>query len=227
MIRIEMIMIETIWMIEPWHWLVLGFLLMIAEIFIPTFASLWFGTAAVIVAALSWLLPVPIVVQVLIWLALSLLFMFAWIKYIKPLSVNRSRAALGNTTIIGEVGIIVAKPQVGSLGLVRFNVPIVGADEWPCRTVDDNVEAGDRVVVTAIDVEVLTVALTRRIAVDKNMIQPDINNNFKTLEASSSNVEVVRAKTTEDNPQRVKSSSLSLNKQALDRDRLKKKFTDR
>ena len=53
-------MIETIWMIEPWHWLVLGFSLMIAEIFIPTFASLWFGAAAVIVAALAWLLPIPL-----------------------------------------------------------------------------------------------------------------------------------------------------------------------
>ena len=61
-------MIETIWMIEPWHWLVLGFSLMIAEIFIPTFASLWFGAAAVIVAALAWLLPIPLLFQVLIGL---------------------------------------------------------------------------------------------------------------------------------------------------------------
>ena len=84
-------MIETIWMIEPWHWLVLGFSLMIAEIFIPTFASLWFGAAAVIVAALAWLLPISLLFQVLIWLTLSVLFMFAWVKYIKPLSMSRKR----------------------------------------------------------------------------------------------------------------------------------------
>ena len=59
-------MIEAVFMIEPWHWLVLGFTLMIAEMFIPTFASLWFGAAAVIVAALAWLLPL-IEKQYIIW----------------------------------------------------------------------------------------------------------------------------------------------------------------
>ena len=42
---------ETLWMIEPWHWLVLGFILLIIEMFVPTFASLWFGAAAIIVLA--------------------------------------------------------------------------------------------------------------------------------------------------------------------------------
>ena len=134
-------MIETIWMIEPWHWLVLGFSLMIAEIFIPTFASLWFGAAAVIVAALAWLLPIPLLFQVLIWLTLSVLFMFAWVKYIKPLSMSRKKAAQHSNLIIGETGMIVVKPQKGISGMVRFNVPIWGADEWPCRTAGVKVEA--------------------------------------------------------------------------------------
>ncbi|TXD96742.1 NfeD family protein [Psychrobacter frigidicola] len=156
-------MIETIYMIEPWHWLVLGFLLMIAEMFIPTFASLWFGAAAVIVAALSWLLPISLLWQVLIWLSLSVIFMLAWFKYIKPLSVNRTKAGLGGSVIIGETGMIVAKPQADALGRVRFSVPIVGADEWFCRTRDEEVEVGDRVVVTEIIGNELIVALTKRI----------------------------------------------------------------
>jgi len=203
-------MIETIWMIEPWHWLVLGFLLMIAEIFIPTFASLWFGAAAVIVAALSWLLPVPLILQVIIWLALSVLFMFAWVKYIKPLSVDRTKAGLGGGVIIGETGMIIVKPQAGKLGVVRFNVPIVGADEWACRVNDDSVEVGDRVVVTDISGNELIVAPTRRIeaqAVNRPNIAP-------TVESPS-----VAAK--------AKVGRLNLNKPGLDRDRLKKKFMDK
>ena len=201
-------MIETIWMIEPWHWLVLGFLLMIAEIFIPTFASLWFGAAAVLVAVLSWLLPVPLVLQVIIWLSLSVLFMFAWVKYIKPLSVDRTKAGLGGSVIIGETGMIVVKPQAGSPGRVRFNVPIVGADEWFCRTKDEHVEIGDRVVVTDITGNELIVAPTQRIAAPTTINRPSINEY-------------------ELNSLKVKQSKLSLHKEDLDRTRLNKKFSDR
>lgn len=65
---------ETLWMIEPWHWLVLGFVLLIVEMFVPTFASLWFGAAAIIVAALTWLLPIGFSLQIVIWLVLSAVF---------------------------------------------------------------------------------------------------------------------------------------------------------
>lgn len=155
---------ETIWIIEPWHWLVLGFFLMLAEMFIPTFASLWFGMAAIIVAILLWLLPMSLMVQVLIWLALSVSFMFAWFKYIKPLSVNRTQAGLDSSVIIGETGMMVLKPYAGTLGRVRFSVPIVGADEWSCRTLDESIEVGDRVLVTAIHGNELTVTTTKHAA---------------------------------------------------------------
>ncbi|MGP4863057.1 NfeD family protein [Psychrobacter sp. T6-5] len=171
-------MIETIWMIEPWHWLVLGFSLMIAEIFIPTFASLWFGAAAVIVAALAWLLPIPLLFQVLIWLSLSVLFMFAWVKYIKPLSMNRKKVGQSSDLIIGETGMIVVKPQKGISGMVRFNVPIWGADEWPCRTAGVNVETGDRVVVVKMVGDEMVVAPTQRLQAPKTIypnITPTIN----------------------------------------------------
>lgn len=177
-------MIETIWMIEPWHWLVLGFSLMIAEIFIPTFASLWFGAAAVIVAALAWLLPIPLLFQVLIWLTLSVLFMFAWVKYIKPLSINRKKAGQSSDLIIGETGMIVVKPQKGISGMVRFNVPIWGADEWPCRTAGVNVETGDRVVVIKVVGDEMVVAPTQRLQAPKTMhpnITPTINSQLPAI----------------------------------------------
>ncbi len=205
-------MIETIWMIEPWHWLVLGFLLMIAEIFIPTFASLWFGAAAIIVAALAWLLPVPVVIQILIWLGLSVVFMFAWVKYMKPLSINRTKAGLGASVIIGETGMIVLKPQADALGLVRFNVPIVGADEWLCRTDDESVEVGDRVVVTGVSGNELIVAPTKRIMAPSSAAnRPDITPAVAKHSVAS----------------KVKASKLNLDKPDLDRARLNKKFIDK
>ncbi len=205
-------MIETVFMIEPWHWLVLGFTLMIAEMFIPTFASLWFGAAAIIVAALAWLLPVPILFQVLIWLTLSVLFMFAWIKYIKPLSIDRTKAGLGGSVIIGETGMIILKPQGKALGMVRFNVPIVGADEWSCRTQGETVEVGDRVVVTDIVGNELIVALTKRIAAPSaTAVQPDISPAIESRPVTHD----------------IKINRLNLNKPDLDRVRLNNKFTDK
>lgn len=32
---------------EPWHWFVLGIALMLIELFLPSFAALWFGLAVV------------------------------------------------------------------------------------------------------------------------------------------------------------------------------------
>ena len=165
-------------MIEPWHWLGLGFLLLIIEMFVPTFASLWFGVAAVIIAALAWLLPIPLLFQVLIWLTLSVLFMLAWVKYIKPLSINRKKAAQSSNLVIGETGMIVVKPQKGIPGMVRFNVPVWGADEWPCRTAGVSVEMGDRVVVLKVVGDELVVAPTQRLQAPKTIrpnITPTIN----------------------------------------------------
>ena len=137
-------------MLEPWHWLVLGFVLLIVEMFVPTFASLWFGAASIIVAALSWLIPMPVSVQIIIWLILSAIFLVAWFKFIKPLSVDRTKAGLGGSVIIGETGMIIVAPQPEGVGTVRFSVPIVGAAEWMCRTRGEHVAVGDRVVVTDI-----------------------------------------------------------------------------
>ena len=137
-------------MLEPWHWLVLGFVLLIVEIFVPTFVSLWFGSAAIIVAALSWLIPIPVSVQIIIWLILSAIFLLAWFKFIKPLSVDRTKAGLGGSVIIGETGMIIVAPQPERVGTVRFSVPIVGVAEWMCRTRGEHVAVGDRVVVTDI-----------------------------------------------------------------------------
>ena len=137
-------------MIEPWHWLVLGFVLLIVEMFVPTFASLWFGAAAIIVAALLWLIPIPVSVQIIIWLVLSAIFLVAWFKFIKPLSVDRTKAGLGGSVIIGETGMIIVAPQPEIAGMVRFSVPIVGAAEWMCRTRGEQVAVGDRVIVTDI-----------------------------------------------------------------------------
>ena len=156
-------------MIEPWHWLVLGFVLLIVEMFVPTFASLWFGGAAIIVAALAWLLPISVSMQIIIWLVLSAIFLLAWFKFIKPLSVDRTKAGLGGSVIIGETGMIIVAPQLERAGVVRFSVPIVGAAEWMCRTSGEQVAVGDRVIVTDIvGNELIVSSMQAQAVINKN-----------------------------------------------------------
>ena len=40
--------------VEPWHWFVLGILLILSELILPAFAALWFGIAAVMVCILPY-----------------------------------------------------------------------------------------------------------------------------------------------------------------------------
>lgn len=163
-------MMEMLWMIEPWHWLVLGFVLLIIEMFVPTFASLWFGAAAIIVAALVWLLPISVSVQVIIWLVLSAAFLVVWFKFVKPLSVDRTKAGLGGSVIVGETGMIIVSPQPDHAGVVRFSVPIVGAAEWMCRTTGEVIAVGERVVVTdIIGNELIVSSMKPQAVINKNM----------------------------------------------------------
>jgi membrane protein implicated in regulation of membrane protease activity len=91
--------------VEPWHWLVLGILLILSELVLPAFAALWFGIAAVMVCILLWLFPMMgFTTQVITWGILSILCTILWFKFIKPLSIDKTKAGLSREATIGQVG---------------------------------------------------------------------------------------------------------------------------
>lgn len=147
--------------IEPWQWFAFGVVLLIVEMFTFTFATLWFGVAAIAVAIIAWLLPLSTSVEVVLWLILSIICVFAWFKFIKPLAVDKTKAGLGASVIIGETGIIIIKPMSQKAGTVRFSVPMAGATEWQCRTNGEEINIGDKVIVTQILGNELVVELTK------------------------------------------------------------------
>ena len=137
--------------LQPWHWAVIGMLLMIGELFIPSFAMLWFGGAALMTALLLWAVPMGLLSQVVIWLGLSIVVCILWFRLIQPRIKTRTKAGLGGSVIVGEIGMIVSPVLTNGLGVVRFSVPKVGAAEWACRTLDGRpIEVGTRVIVTAV-----------------------------------------------------------------------------
>lgn len=137
--------------LQPWHWAVIGMLLMMGEMFVPSFTMLWFGVAAIITALIAWLMPMGLLSQVVIWLSLSIVACVLWFKLIQPRIKMRTKAGLGGSVIIGEIGMIVSPVMTNGVGVVRFSVPKVGAAEWACRTLDGHpIEVGTRVIVTAV-----------------------------------------------------------------------------
>lgn len=141
-----------------WHWLVFGMVLIIAEIFIPSFTILWFGLGGIIVAVILWFLPhLKLSWQLFIWAMASSAFTFLWFKFFKPLMKDRTKAGVSREAVLGERGQVIRVPQEGKRGIVRFSTPLLGAEEWPFICEEGTV-SGDRVFVKDISGNTLIVA---------------------------------------------------------------------
>lgn len=140
-----------------WHWLVFGMVLIIAEIFIPSFTIFWFGLGAIIVAGILWLFPdLTLSWQLFCWAIASCLFTFLWFKLFKPLMTDRTKAGIAREAILGESGQVIKIPEEGKRGIVRFTTPLLGADEWPFIS-EEKIVSGDRVFVKDVSGNTLIV----------------------------------------------------------------------
>ena len=67
-----------------WHWLVLGVLLIGAEMLDGSGHLIWLGISALAVGLIHWAIPsMPWVVQILLFAAISIISIFAWKAYRK------------------------------------------------------------------------------------------------------------------------------------------------
>jgi len=140
-----------------WHWLVLGLVLIVAEIFIPSFTILWFGLGALVVGVAALLFEIPFSIQVLIWTVFSVLFTVLWFKLVKPKMVDSSNSQAARESAIGESGQVIKLPAGDTKGKLRFSTPILGEDEWEFSC-EAEVDLGDRLHIQEISGNVLVVA---------------------------------------------------------------------
>ena len=156
---------ETVWEQERmidfhilyWHWIVLGVFLMLSEIFLVSFFMLWFGAAAIVIGCVAYLLPdLSPTWQIFLWTILSTLLAIAWFKYLKPLSIDKTKAGLSREALLGEIGQVLSTPSGERRGMLRFPAPLMGADEWPFIS-QDTLAIGDRVSVSDVSGNTLIV----------------------------------------------------------------------
>jgi len=139
-----------------WHWLVLGVLLIVAEIFIPSFTILWFGLGAILVGLALMLGDFDFSLQLLLWTLSSITFTVIWFRLIKPRISDRTDTELVRRSSVGESGLVIKLPTDTTNGKLRFSTPILDQDEWEFTCVSE-VALGDRLYVEKIDGDHLVV----------------------------------------------------------------------
>jgi len=136
--------------IEWWYWLVGGVLLILLELVIPSFFVLWFGLGAVLVALLMLLAgDLSLTTQLLVWAAASVAMVILWFKVFRP-DQHKTLVGTADGAVIGEVGLLVGAVEPFQRGKVRFQRPILGAEEWACMA-DAAIAAGERVKVVSVE----------------------------------------------------------------------------
>ena len=137
---------EPLW----WHWALLGFGFILAELALPAFVLVWFGLGGFLVMVAVLAAPVlDLTAQLLTWTLSSLLMMVIWFKVFKR-SYHKILVGRSSANLIGEVGMIAEAVAPFKQGKVRFQKPIVGSDVWSC-TAEEEIKAGVRVRVVSVE----------------------------------------------------------------------------
>ncbi|QLB13000.1 hypothetical protein EV697_102319 [Bisgaardia hudsonensis] len=133
-----------------WHWLILGFALLIGEIIIPGVFLLWWGLSAIVISAVMAIFPnLSLTTLTIIYAILAFLLSLLWWKYQSSKdkkdqmnsSLNqRDHAMLGTRGIVKEI-------SENNIGRGHF-----GDTTW--RIQGDNLQIDD--VVEVYDVEGIT-----------------------------------------------------------------------
>lgn len=132
-----------------WIWLVIGAVLIILEIIVPSFIVIWFGIAALLTGVIAWWVT-GLTGQVFAFSLLSALsFGIGWYGFVRNWKA-RSLAGQSKDAVIGEIG-LVSQLRGDSFGggKVRFQVPVLGTDEWEFVS-DEPMTIGDRCAITDV-----------------------------------------------------------------------------
>ena len=106
-----------------WHWLVLGLLLMLVELALPSTYFLWIGLAALVVGVVFWLIPgMSFDVQVILFAVLSVSAIFLGKRYLKrhPIESDRPMLNVRGAQNIGRIATL-HEPIINGVGKVHLD----------------------------------------------------------------------------------------------------------
>ncbi|MFM5917941.1 MAG: NfeD family protein [Novosphingobium sp.] len=134
-----------------WAWLALGLLLAVGEMTIPGVFLIWMAGAAVLTGLASWIIPLSVPLQIVLFAVLSVVAVLIGRNYLRanpiaaadPLMNDRGARAVGETVLVTQV-------IAGGEGRVKL-----GDSEWIARGPD--AEPGTRMRVASHNGSILVV----------------------------------------------------------------------
>ena len=137
-----------------WHWVVLGIFFIILEMATGTFIVLGFGIAAVLVGLLDLVLDMNFLIQLTLWIILSIVIIAVSFKYFKgqPTVSNTGQSNYGFDTL-GTVTTAIAPHQRGK---VHFDTPVLGNSTWSA-TADQTLKVNTRVTIKEVQGQLISV----------------------------------------------------------------------
>ena len=140
--------------LEFWHWLVLGVVLAIIEVFAPGAFFLWLGISAGIVGVIVWLMPeVSWEVQILVFSILSVASVVIARRYLTahPLKTDLPNLNRRGEQYVGRT-FTLEEPVINNQGKIQ-----VDDSTWKITCAD--CDAGSKVVINGVDGVVLRAAI--------------------------------------------------------------------
>ena len=132
-----------------WHWVAMGMVLVGLELIVPSFTIIWFGLGAILVGAITALLPgIPLSGQILLWTVTSIMFTIIWFRYFRQRGPTTS-SGQSKESFVGEIGLIIKPVGPYETGRIRFVIPVMGSDEWNVSA-DIDLKIGDRAKIVDI-----------------------------------------------------------------------------
>jgi membrane protein implicated in regulation of membrane protease activity len=137
---------------EPhWFWLGLGLLLAIGEMTIPGVFLIWMAGAALLTGFVTWMVPIGMPWQVLLFAVLSIVSVFSGRRWLREHPVESADPKM-NDRMARAVGEVVTVCQVLADGQGKVRL---GDSEWLAKGPD--AEPGTKMKVTGADGSVLVV----------------------------------------------------------------------
>ena len=143
--------------LEWWHWEIAGLALVLLELAVPAFFVIWFGFGAMLVGLVLLLAPgLALSAQIGVWVLASVAMTVLWFRVFKR-SQHKTLVGTAAGEVIGEIGLLVSAVAPFERGKVRFQRPVLGAEEWAC-VAESAIAAGERVRVVSVEGSFVKVA---------------------------------------------------------------------
>ena len=148
---------NDVMILEWWHWEIAGLALVLLELAVPAFFVIWFGFGAMLVGLALLVAPgLALSAQIGLWVLASVAMVVLWSRVFRRLQ-HKTLVGTAAGEVIGEVGLLVSAVAPFERGKVRFQRPVLGAEEWACMA-ESAIAAGERVRVVSVEGSFVKVA---------------------------------------------------------------------